>query len=67
MNKFRPETRDIDGAIEIKEEIERTGKLPFTGIVNNSNLGSETTEEDILSGFQIRIRLTYQGLCSYVY
>lgn len=58
VNKFRPETRDIDGAIEIKEEIERTGKLPFTGIVNNSNLGSETTEEDILSGFEFVKKLS---------
>lgn len=50
VNKFRPETRDIDGAIQILNEIETTGKLPFTGIVNNSNLGLETTEREILVG-----------------
>ncbi len=52
VNKFRPETRDIKGALEIKEEIERTGKLPFTAIVNNANLGLDTKEEDILSGLE---------------
>lgn len=50
VNKFRPETRDIEGALEIKKEIESTGKLNFTGIVNNANLGLETKEEDILEG-----------------
>ncbi len=52
VNKFRPETRDIDSALEIREEIERAGKLPFTGIVNNANLGLDTTEKDILSGLE---------------
>lgn len=58
LNRFRPETRDIQGALEIKEEIERTGKLPFTGIVNNANLGIETTEDTILSGFQFSLELS---------
>ena len=30
------------------EEIETACRLPFTGIVNNSNLGIETTPEDVL-------------------
>lgn len=52
LNKFRPETRDVSGALEIIEEIQSTGKLPFTGIVNNANLGEETTVDTILSGLQ---------------
>ena len=52
VNKFRPETRTIEDAIAIKEEIESTGKLPFTAIVNNSNLGKDTTKEDVLSGLE---------------
>ena len=35
-----------------QEEIERAGKLPFTGIVNNANLGDETTPEIILEGLE---------------
>ena len=58
VNMFRPETRDIGGALEIKEEIERTGKLPFTGIVNNANLGVETTEETILRGLEFTHELS---------
>ena len=52
LNPFRPETRTIEGALEIKEEIERTGKLPFTGIVNNANLGKETTSLDVVKGLE---------------
>ena len=52
LNCFRPETRTIEGALEIKAEIERTGKLPFTAIVNNANLGPETSVEDILKGLK---------------
>lgn len=60
LNKFRPETRDIDGALSIIEEIESTGKLPFTGIVNNANLGNETTVDTILSGLEFAKELSKQ-------
>lgn len=49
VNKYRPETRDIKSAIQILQEIEFSGKIKFTGIVNNSNLGIETTKETITS------------------
>ena len=49
INKFRPLTPDAKSVIEVMREIEIAGKIPFTGIVNNSNLGKETTAEDILS------------------
>ena len=49
VNRFRPLTRDADSTIEIMREIEAASKMPFTAVVNNSNLGSETTAEDILA------------------
>ena len=52
INKYRPETRDLQGIKEIKEEIESTCKLKFTAIVNNSNLGKETTAETILNSLE---------------
>ena len=48
INKFRPLTRDIEGIMEVVSEIETACRLPFTAIVNNSNLGAETTSEDVL-------------------
>ncbi len=48
INKYRPLTRDAESAAGILREVETAGKLPFTAIVNNSNLGEETTAQDVL-------------------
>ncbi len=48
INKYRPLTVDEKDAIEIMREIEEAGHLKFTAIVNNSNLGKETTAQDVL-------------------
>ena len=45
FNGFRPLTRTAEDALEIMKEIEAACGLQFTCIVNNSNLGSETTAE----------------------
>ena len=47
-NFYRPLTANATDAFEVMKEIEAAGKAPFTGIVNNSNLGDETAAEDIL-------------------
>ena len=43
FNGFRPLTRTAEDALEIMREIEAACGLKFTCIVNNSNLGAETT------------------------
>ena len=48
INRFRPLTRDAESTFEVVQEIEAACRIPFTGIVNNSNLGADTTAEDIL-------------------
>jgi hypothetical protein len=58
LNKYRPETRDIDGALAVMEEIERASGIKFTGIVNNANLGIETTAQNILDGYEFAERLS---------
>ena len=47
INGYRPLTRDADSTLEIIREIEAAGGIPFTAIINNSNLGSETTPETV--------------------
>ena len=49
VNRYRPLTRDAASTLEVMREIEEACKLSFTGIINNSNLGAETTAEDVLS------------------
>ena len=58
VNPYRPETRDINGAIEIKNEIETVSRIKFTGIVNNANLGEETAIDNVLYGKEFCDRLS---------
>lgn len=46
-NFLRPLTRTPEDALEVMREIEAAGKIPFTAIVNNSNLGGDTEPEDV--------------------
>lgn len=50
-NFYRPLTRTAPDALEVMREIEIAGKIPFTGIINNSNIGEATTAEDIEKTF----------------
>lgn len=52
INKFRPLTPDAESTLEVMAEIEIAGKIKFTGIVNNSNLGIETSAEDVLGSVE---------------
>ena len=49
VNKYRPLTSDCASTLRVMREIETAGGIRFTGIVNNSNLGDETTEECVLA------------------
>ena len=48
VNAARPLTRTPEDAVEVLREIEAASQLPFTGIVNNTNLGPQTTAADVL-------------------
>ena len=48
-NRFRPLTRDVKSTLEVMHEVETASGIPFTAVVNNSNLGEETAPEDVLS------------------
>ena len=48
-NCYRPLTRTAEEALEVMREIEAACGIPMTHIVNNANLGWETTAETVLS------------------
>ena len=48
-NSYRPLTRTPEDALEVMREIEAACGLKFTDIVNNANLGTETTPDTVLS------------------
>ncbi len=57
-NFYRPLTRTAEEAIEVMREIETACGIPFTAIVNNSNIGEETTAEDVRASFSEVKRLS---------
>lgn len=48
INRFRPLTRTVESILEVMNEIEAAAGMNFTGIANNSNLGDETTAQDVI-------------------
>ena len=48
-NCYRPLTRTPEEALEVMREIEEACKLRFTDIINNSNLGPETTAQTVIA------------------
>ncbi len=49
VNFYRPLTRTADEALEIMREVEAASHLKFTAIMNNSNLGEDTSVDDVIS------------------
>ena len=47
LNRYRPLTSTVSDAIEIMREIEAASGIKFNCIVNNSNIGSETTADTV--------------------
>ncbi len=49
INKYRPLTRNADMTLEIMAEIENACHMKFTAIVNDSNIGDDTSADDVVS------------------
>ena len=47
LNRYRPLTSTVNDTIEIMREIEAASGIKFNCIVNNSNIGSETTADTV--------------------
>ena len=57
-NCYRPLTRTAEDALEIMREIENACGLKFTCIINNSNLGPETTAQTVLDSLDFIEKLS---------
>lgn len=49
INGYRPLTPDTESTLEVMREIETACGLKFTGLVNNSNIGEETTAQNVIN------------------
>ncbi len=50
VNPFRPLTANQKDLHEVVREIEGAARIPFSALVNNANLGEETSLADVLEG-----------------
>ncbi len=51
INRYRPLTCDVYSTLEVMREIEAAAGLKFTALVNNSNLGVETTADTVRDSY----------------
>ena len=58
VNCYRPLTSTVSDTVEIMKEIEAACGLCFNCIVNNSNLGAETSAETVLDSVEFAERLS---------
>ena len=52
INCYRPLSSNPEDTVEIMREIEAASGIPFNGIINNSNLGPETTPETVSASLE---------------
>ncbi|WP_079507746.1 nucleotide-binding protein [Mesobacillus jeotgali] len=60
LNANRPYVSNLEGAIDTLKKIEKASRLKVTGIINNSNVGNETTDHDVKKGLQLSMELSKQ-------
>lgn len=53
LNGNRPYVSTLEGALFTVEQIEKAARLKVTGVINNSNVGRDTTMDDILRGLEL--------------
>lgn len=58
VNAKRPMTKTSEDMIQIYDSIEVASGLSFTGIINNTNLGQDTTKEILKNGNEEILRLS---------
>lgn len=61
VNPYRPFTQTIEGCLKIKMEIEKSARLPITGLIGNANLIDETTAAEIYEGYDFVNRLAKES------
>ena len=61
VNCYRPLTATVEDALDVMREIETACGIAFTAIINNSNLGDQTTEETVMDSLEFVQQLSRQS------
>lgn len=57
LNGNRPYVSTLEGALVTIDQIEHASRLKVTGVINNSNIGLETSMDDIFRGLELSERV----------
>ena len=57
VNKYRNLISDVESAVNLAKFIEQNSKLKITSVINNSNIGSLTTEKEIINSIDYAERI----------
>jgi hypothetical protein len=57
VNPNRPHTDTVEGCLKMRREIEKSAKIPITGLVGNANMMEATQVRDILDGYDFASRV----------
>lgn len=60
VNAMRPFTRDVEGCLRMRAEIEQASRLLVTGFLANAHLIEDTTAETVLQGWKLADELARQ-------
>jgi hypothetical protein len=58
VNPMRPQTGTVEGCLKIRSEIEQAARLKITGLIGNANLITETSIDEIYSGYEFVQKLS---------
>ena len=61
FNKYRYLTQDSTDALDLMREIENAAKIKVDALINTSNLGEETTADDIRATFAVMNEISQQS------
>jgi len=58
LNANRPYVSTLDSALTTINEIEQASRLKVTAIINNTNIGKETSLDDIQKGYDLSLKIS---------
>lgn len=67
INKYRYISDSVDETVELMYQIENSARIKHTGIINNSNLGFETTAETVRNSMDFAEKISQKTNLPLVY
>ena len=67
VNPHRPQSSTAERIIHMINQVELASRLKLTGLINNTNMSTETTESDLIFGYDILKQVAIESSLPVVY